>query len=119
MRRRSPGRNLPALEETETRDLVTYLVVGRAFSETGDARFGAGVFRRKNCAACHEEGLVPNAPGVAAMRGPFNVVRITSALWSHGPAMLDAMRSRRLQWPRFTPQEMSDLIAYMNNTSAR
>jgi mono/diheme cytochrome c family protein len=119
MKRRNPGRSLPLLNENDARDLVTYLVVGRAFAERGDARFGAGIFRRKNCAACHEEQLVSTAPRVGAMKGPFNAVRLTASLWSHGPAMLESMRSRKLQWPRFTPQEMSDLIAYLNENSAK
>ena len=115
MKRRNPGVKLPVLEESETRDLVTYLVVGRAFDETGDSRAGAAVYAKKNCASCHEEGLVAAAPKLAAMKGPFNVVRLTSALWSHGPAMLNAMRSKSLQWPRFTPEEMLNLLAYMNS----
>jgi hypothetical protein len=29
--------------------------------------------------------------------------------------MLDLMNQRKLEWPRFTAQQMSDLIAYLNS----
>jgi hypothetical protein len=36
-------------------------------------------------------------------------------LWDHGPRMLDMMTQKNLAWPRFTSQQMSDLIAYLNS----
>jgi hypothetical protein len=29
--------------------------------------------------------------------------------------MLDSMTARKLAWPRFTAQEMEDVIAYLNS----
>jgi len=37
-----------------------------------------------------------------------------SALWGHGPQMLDRMSQKGIEWPRFTAQQMSDLISYLN-----
>jgi mono/diheme cytochrome c family protein len=119
MKRKNAGTKLPTLEESETRDLVTYLVVGRAFDETGNPRAGAEIYRKKNCASCHEDGLVRGAPNLATMKPPFNAVRMTAAVWSHGPAMLEAMRSKKLQWPRFKSEEMLDLLTYLNERSAK
>jgi len=116
MQRRDPGTRLPKLNETETRDLVTYLVVGRAFEETGDARRGERVYRDKKCASCHEPGAsIPGAPPLSALRGPFNPIQMTSELWSHGPAMLDAMTRNNIEWPRFKAEEMIDLQAFLNS----
>jgi cytochrome c2 len=115
MKLADPGVRLPVLDETAARDLVTYLVVGRAFEETGDSRDGEIVYRTKNCASCHEENsLVPTAPRLRQLSGPFNAVRLTSALWSHGPRMLDAMQRANLRWPHFDPGEMLDLLAFLN-----
>jgi hypothetical protein len=39
---------------------------------------------------------------------------MVAALWHHGPAMLQQMRSRGVAWPRFSAGDMSALIAYLN-----
>jgi hypothetical protein len=45
----------------------------------------------------------------------FSGAAMVSALWRHGPTMLDAMRKRGTPWPRFNGREMSDLIAFLNS----
>jgi hypothetical protein len=39
---------------------------------------------------------------------------MVSALWRHGPRMLEQMKQKGVAWPRFQTKEMSDLIAYLN-----
>ena len=120
MKRKNPGTNLPALNEDETRNLVTYLVVGRAFEESGNARFGERVYRTKNCASCHEGGAnISGAPAINTLKGPFTPVRMTAALWSHGPKMLAAMKSQNVKWPNFKTEEMLDLLAYLNEKASK
>jgi hypothetical protein len=40
---------------------------------------------------------------------------MVSALWGHGPRMLETMHQKNLDWPRFSAQQMSDLIAFLNS----
>ena len=40
---------------------------------------------------------------------------MVSALWGHGPRMLDMMAQKKIEWPHFTAPQMSDLIAYLNS----
>jgi len=40
---------------------------------------------------------------------------MVAALWEHGPRMLESMTQRNVAWPRFTAQQMADLIAYLNS----
>jgi hypothetical protein len=40
---------------------------------------------------------------------------MVAALWGHGPRMLEMMGQKKIAWPRFTAQEMSDVIAYLNS----
>jgi hypothetical protein len=40
---------------------------------------------------------------------------MVSALWRHGPAMLEQMRKDGVPWPRFEGSQMADLIAYLNS----
>ena len=120
MRVKNPGTPLPRLDETEMRDLVTYLVVGRGFEETGDITRGERVYRDKKCASCHEPGAsIPGAPQLTDVPGPFNPIRITSTLWSHGPKMLETMKRNNVSWPRFTTEEMADLLAYLNTRAKK
>jgi mono/diheme cytochrome c family protein len=114
MKGSQPGTPLPTLTEDDTRDLVTYLVVARAFEETGNATRGERVFREKTCGACHGGRVNAGAPALTALRGPFDPVRITSVLWSHGPKMLDVMTREGMRWPRFREREMLDLLTYLN-----
>jgi hypothetical protein len=40
---------------------------------------------------------------------------MVSALWHHGPQMLDGMKVKGIAWPRFEGAQMSDLIAFLNS----
>ena len=39
---------------------------------------------------------------------------MVSALWHHGPGMLDQMKAKSIAWPRFDGPEMANLVAYLN-----
>ena len=54
------------------------------------------------------------APKLAKGKDAYSDITMVSALWEHGPRMLEQMRQKKLPWPRFTAQQMSDLIAYLN-----
>ena len=93
----------------EMRALVSYLWSAQLFESSGDVARGKKVFREKSCSRCHENGPGPR------LTGNFNVVRMTSALWSHGPAMLKQMENQGIRWPRFDATAMSNLVAYVNS----
>jgi cytochrome c2 len=95
----------------EMRDLLGYLWAQQFFQDAGNAAAGRRVFVAKRCASCHEEAA-GKAPKLAG--GGFNGSSMVSALWRHGPSMLDQMQKDRVQWPRFEGSQMADLIAYLN-----
>jgi hypothetical protein len=39
---------------------------------------------------------------------------MVSALWHHGPQMLDQMKAKNIAWPRLTGADMANLVAYLN-----
>ncbi len=47
------------------------------------------------------------------MSGPGMI----SALWHHGPRMMEQMQSKHITWPSFTAAQMSNLIAYLNSAN--
>jgi mono/diheme cytochrome c family protein len=102
----------PAHFETgEMRELLSYLWARQFFEDAGDAGRGKRVFTAKQCATCHG-GSSADAPKLS---GPFSGITMASALWHHGPKMLEKMQSQKIRWQRFDGREMSDLIAYLNS----
>jgi mono/diheme cytochrome c family protein len=93
----------------EMRDLLGYLWAQQFFRDAGVASAGRRAFVSKRCASCHDEAKAPKLAG-----GGFNGASMVSALWRHGPSMLNQMQKDGVQWPRFEGSQMADLIAYLN-----
>ena len=101
----------PPLSVPEMREIASFLWAGSFFEDSGDAGSGRTVFLAKRCDECH------GASGISAgKRNERRVSAITmvSALWHHGPRMLDEMQAKGIGWPRFKVAEMSNLIAFLN-----
>jgi mono/diheme cytochrome c family protein len=103
----------PTFTPDEMRQIIGYLWTKQYFRGDGSADRGKKVFTEKNCATCHNDPS-SGAPKLARGKDAYSDITIVSSLWSHGPAMLDLMNRKKLAWPHFTAQQMSDLIAYLN-----
>jgi mono/diheme cytochrome c family protein len=104
----------PQLDQEQMRRIVGYIWARQYFRQAGDAGRGKRVFAGKGCATCHNDPS-SGAPSLAKGKDTYSDITIISALWSHGPRMLESMRQKKMEWPRFTAQQMSDLIAYLNS----
>jgi cytochrome c2 len=100
----------------EMRELLSYLWARQFFEDSGDAGRGKRVFAMKRCETCHGDSS-SGAPKLTG--GAFSGITMVSALWHHGPRMLEQMNSKGVRWPRFERREMSDLIAFLNSTERR
>src|SRR5208337_4758880 len=80
--------------------LVSSFWAAKFFGEAGRPGPGAGVFSAKNCDVCHNDAS-SGAPRLPAAGREFNGAAMVSALWSHGPNMLDQMKIKGVVWPRF------------------
>jgi cytochrome c551/c552 len=102
----------PRLDTREMREVLSYYWAKQFFESTGDASKGRHLFSSKRCVECHSG----NGPGplLSDKAGTWNGITMVSALWRHGPAMLNQMNGKRIQWPVFKTGEMADLIAFMN-----
>jgi len=101
-------------EPGEMRELLSYLWARQFFIDSGSEGGGRRVFRIKRCTACHND---PSS-GAPKLTGPghsYTGATMVSALWHHGPKMLEMMKGKAIPWPRFDAAEMSDLIAYLNS----
>jgi cytochrome c2 len=95
----------------EMQSILGYLWAGPFFSARGDAERGKRVFESKSCASCHNNAS-SGAPQIVGRSG-FSPVAMVSALWKHGPRMLERMKQQNIPWPQLTPSQMSDLVAYL------
>jgi mono/diheme cytochrome c family protein len=104
----------PALSQEEMRQIIGFIWARQYFRGNGNAERGKKVFAEKNCEQCHNDPL-SGAPKLAKGKDAYSDITMVSALWDHGPQMLDRMTQRNIEWPRFTAQQMTDLIAYLNS----
>jgi mono/diheme cytochrome c family protein len=104
----------PAFTADEMRQIVSYIWARQYFTGSGSAERGKKVFAEKKCATCHND---PSSGAPKLGQGPdaHSDITMVAALWEHGPHMLEMMAARKIVWPRFTAQEMSDVIAYLNS----
>jgi mono/diheme cytochrome c family protein len=108
----------PATIPPEEMRKVVGWVWGRQFVHpTGSVGAGRRVSASKKCATCHEGG--GSAPAFASLAAPYSVVRMTSALWKHGPGMLEQMKAKNVAWPRLTPGDVENLIAYIDSKKSK
>lgn len=99
----------------EMQALVSSLWAAKFFGNSGRPGPGAGVFASKNCTVCHNDAS-SGAPKLPAAGRDFSGAAMVSALWRHGPSMLDQIKTKGLPWPRFEGTQMADLIAYLNSS---
>jgi len=104
----------PELSQDDMRRLVSYLWVQQFFRGGGGSGKGKKVFEEKHCVACH--GVAGSgAPNLKEQAGNFTAVTVISALWRHGPRMLQRIQdTTHYPWPRFDGTQMADLIAFLN-----
>ncbi len=104
----------PTFTAEEMQQMIQYIWAKQYFRGSGSAARGKSVFAAKNCATCHNDAT-SGAPKLGKGKDAYSDITMVAALWDHGPQMLDSMTARKLAWPRFTAQEMEDVIAYLNS----
>lgn len=109
------GKRASSFDPDEMRSLLSYLWAQAFFRDSGNASAGKKVFLTKQCSDCHNNPP-SGVPKLPASGKSFDGPAMVSALWAHGPQMLQQMQAKGIQWPRFQANDMSNLIAYLNST---
>jgi cytochrome c2 len=97
----------------QMQDLIGSFWAAKFFEDSGRPGPGSRVFAAKNCAVCHNDAS-SGAPRLPIPGRDFNAAAMISGLWRHGPRMLDQIKTKGLEWPRFDGAQMADLIAYLS-----
>jgi mono/diheme cytochrome c family protein len=108
----------PGLSEQQAADLFVYFFAARYFEQPGDARRGERVFLGKRCGECHGIGsaLRPGIQPVAAWKSLADPIALAQQLWNHSREMKPALDRMKIPYPRFSAQEMTDLLVYLRST---
>lgn len=86
----------------------------------GNAGRGRAVFEEKRCAQCHvPRGQQGIGPPLDLVRRTQGALELAGRLWNHAPAMAALLSQQGLEWPRLNPEEMADLMAYLQADSSR
>ncbi len=107
----------PRLSPEQAADLFAYFVSARYFEQPGDAGRGKQLFASKHCAECHgiTESKASGAPPVAKWESLADPVVLAQQMWNHGAAMKEALAKKGIARPSLSPQELTDLLVYLQN----
>ncbi len=105
--------NTPERIQPDMRAIISYFWTQQLFGETGRPERGRKLFETKGCASCHDNAA-SGAPDLRRRPAGFDAATMISALWRHGPRMLERMQGGGIRWPRFSRSEMQNLISYLN-----
>jgi mono/diheme cytochrome c family protein len=125
--RRAPDRTTLATVSTVIAVALTWLgALGvtwaqDAFPATQDPVSGARLFKAKGCARCHAIDGVGSKEGPDLGHGgqPRSFDELTASMWNHLPEMARRMWPSPGDRPYLTPDEMSDVIAFLYASGSR
>ncbi len=118
------GIQRPTFTGTELRNLIAFLAPGTSGSPDGPIYVlpgrtdnGRRLFAEKRCAECHsvggQGGRVGPDLGERAVRR--SIIEFAAEMWNKAPKMLAEMRPRGITAPQLRPDEMADLIGYLQS----
>ena len=113
------GLPFPVFSANEMSDLISYLYFIQFYEERGDIKEGKKLYREKACIFCHAlEGEGENiGPDLSEEEAKFSPIFLASAMWNHAVIMEDMLEEKNLAWPRFSGNEMRDLVSYVRSAS--
>jgi mono/diheme cytochrome c family protein len=110
---------LPKLDGDDIVQLASFLASLRYYEPAGSRFVGERVFAERGCARCHgpkgDGGQL--APPLRKGHEAYTTVSLTTALWRHGPKMVDRLNEAGIPWPLLKPADVGDLISFLNTTA--
>jgi cytochrome c2 len=106
----------PQLNSQEMADIFAFLYQASSIDRPGDPNAGQRVFNEKGCVRCHSVGGTGGqaAPELSKIATGSNSNAWTLTMFNHAGSMVGPITSALGQWPQFTGNEMTDLIAYVS-----
>ena len=113
----APLMNIRAIPETEMRGILAWVWQLQYTGPAGNQVHGEQVFNSAGCLSCHRSPATKAAmrPKVEGPVTPFSMVAIG---WGEGRKMHASLAENGKAWPKLTPDDMNDLLAYINTLPA-
>jgi cytochrome c2 len=114
------GAEWPPITIGEMADLMAFLMADPARDRAADVAKGRVVLMRKGCLKCHSlrrEGG-PVRPDLAERRADYESAAAWAAtMWTHTPRMADMATRRGIAYPRFSGDEMVNLLGLLRSAA--
>jgi len=111
--------DVPTFSSDEAADLFSFFYSRLYFTVPGDPVRGRRAFADKNCIVCHPLDRTPNTDSIGPPVSEWAPVRSpiiwAERMWNHANEMSAEMEEAVLRWPRFTEQEMVDVLVYLED----
>ena len=117
---RRDGIAWPELEPAEMADLMAYLQADASRDPAPNLAQGLGLLVRKGCLKCHRyrgEGGKISEELTQYNPGYQSPVAWAGAVWKHAPRMAEEARRMGVPYPRFTGEEMGNLVGLLRSTA--
>ncbi len=108
---------VPAISEEEMRGIFAWVWELQYRGPAGRVNRGERVFSDKGCISCHRSPspkAMAQSPRVGKTFTPTSLVALG---WGAGREMHRQMQEKGVRWPHMEPEDLSDLVAYMNTLS--
>jgi len=111
------GNLKPVLNSSEAADLFAYFFSLAYTKTTGDPSKGRVVFEDKTCAGCHDTqiGQRRSGPPISTWREVGDPLSWAERMWNHSNSVYAEVSNHGLAWPRFSTNEMVDMLAYLRS----
>jgi cytochrome c551/c552 len=116
---RSEGITWPEIGVVEMADLMAYLQADPARDPAPDPFRGQTLLVSKGCLKCHRykgEGGLVGVELTQPYAGYQSGVAWAAAVWSHAPRMAEEARRMGILYPRFSGEEMGNLVGLLRST---
>lgn len=111
----------PRITASEMADLMAYLQADAVRDPQPDFLKGQLMLLRKGCLKCHSFGKEGGRiePDLAERRSDYeSAVAWATAMWTHTPAMAAMAARLGIAYPRFSGDEMGNLLGYLKHAAA-
>ncbi|MBI4587319.1 MAG: hypothetical protein HY725_00655 [Candidatus Rokubacteria bacterium] len=115
------GLRWPEVAQEQMADLMTYLQADPSRDPAPDLFQGQVLLIRKGCLKCHRlrgEGGLVGIELTKYHRGYQSPVAWATTIWNHSPRMAGHSARMGLLYPRFSGDEMVNLVGFLNSAAA-
>jgi mono/diheme cytochrome c family protein len=104
---------LPAIPQDDFRKIVAFAWETQYMGRRGNSRSGERVFETAGCVSCHRSPG-DGSPMRPQSRGTITPWSMVTLSWGPARNMHQQMIDKGTAWPKLSPADISDLVAYLN-----